>query len=197
MSTGWPIRIGSSWVSLKLQSIQTVLERVDRQEPLTRGHAVAGVDVPVGDEAVDIGADLAVAQVQLGLGQLCLGLLDLGLGGLDVRGLLDGLLDQGVDVAVRAPSCGSRRGTRRGVIVIARQRHAEIRQVERQLAQGGQDARMALVQVGRDLGQVVARLRLLGEFQAGADAVDLLQRLPHPRLGLLVVGSVGHRPVPA
>ena len=53
-----------------------LLGRADGHQPLALGDAVAGVDVAVGDEAVDVGEDLAVAEVEVGLGQVLLGLLD-------------------------------------------------------------------------------------------------------------------------
>ena len=43
----------------------------------------AGVHVSVGDEAADIGGDVAVAEVELGQGLILIGLLDARVGGLD------------------------------------------------------------------------------------------------------------------
>jgi hypothetical protein len=68
---------------------------------LVLGDPVAGVDVAVGDEPVDVGTDFAIAQFELGQCEVLLGLLDLRPRRLDARRLVDGLLDELVDVAVR------------------------------------------------------------------------------------------------
>ena len=45
-------------------------ERADRHQALPGLHVVAGVDVAARDDAVDLGDDVAVAQIQLGLIQM-------------------------------------------------------------------------------------------------------------------------------
>ena len=62
-------------------------ERADRHQVLADLDVVAGVDVAAGDHAVDLADDVAVAEVQLGLGQVALGLHPLGLGLSDLRGI--------------------------------------------------------------------------------------------------------------
>ena len=72
--TRWPMRRSASCVSLKLASIQISRERADGHQALPHGDVVAGVDVAAGDHAVDLADDVAVAEVQLGLGEVALGL---------------------------------------------------------------------------------------------------------------------------
>ena len=49
-------------------------ERADGHQVLPGLDVVAGVDVAAGDHAVDLGDDVAIAQVQLGLSEVALGL---------------------------------------------------------------------------------------------------------------------------
>ena len=60
-------------------------ERADGHQALAGLDVVAGVDVAAGDHAVDLGDDVAVAEVQLGLGEVAVGLSELGFGLLDCR----------------------------------------------------------------------------------------------------------------
>ena len=52
-------------------------ERADGHQALSGGDVVAGVDVAAGDDAIDLGVDGAVAEVQFGLVEIGFGLIDL------------------------------------------------------------------------------------------------------------------------
>ena len=60
------------------------VERADRHESLANLDIVARIDVSARDDPVDLGDDIAVAEIKLGLGEIALGDLE-GLSLLDVR----------------------------------------------------------------------------------------------------------------
>ena len=62
-------------------------ERADGHQALPGLDVVAGVDVAASDDAVDLGDDVAIAKVQLGLVEVALSLFQLGFGLLDGRGV--------------------------------------------------------------------------------------------------------------
>ena len=59
---------------------------------------IAGVEIPPGDDPVDLGPDLAIAEVQLGQGQVAPGPGEPGPGLLDGRGVRHQLGEDPVDV---------------------------------------------------------------------------------------------------
>ncbi len=75
-------------------------QRTDHHQRLTGLHVIARVDVAARDHAIDLGKNVAVAQVQLGLFQISLGLEHLGVGLLDRRGFADELGIDAIQIAL-------------------------------------------------------------------------------------------------
>ena len=61
------------------------IERADRHESLADLYVVARIDVAARNDAIDLGDDVAVAEIELRLVEIALGGLELGLGLLEVR----------------------------------------------------------------------------------------------------------------
>ena len=93
------MRRSPSCVSLKLASTQISSERADRHETLADLDVVARIDVSARDDAIDLGDDVAVAEIELGLVEIALGDLEVGLGLLDVRRVGRQPIESAIDVA--------------------------------------------------------------------------------------------------
>jgi hypothetical protein len=78
------------------------IERADRHQSLANLHIVARIDVSASDDAIDLGDDVAIAQIELGLVEIALGDLELGLGLLDVRRVGRQPSEGAIDVAFLA-----------------------------------------------------------------------------------------------
>ena len=77
-----------------------LVERADRHQALADLDIVARIDVSARDDAIDLRDDVAVAQVEFGLGEIALGGFELGLGLLDVRRVGRQPSEGAVDVAL-------------------------------------------------------------------------------------------------
>ena len=84
-SAGWPMRSCAQLGFLEIGVDPDFRQRAQRHHALPGLHVIARVDVSARDHAVDLGHDVAVAQVQLGLIQVGLGFVALGFGQLDRR----------------------------------------------------------------------------------------------------------------
>ena len=160
-------------------------KRADSHQALPRDDVVAGVDVAAGDDAVDLGHHVAVAEIQLGFVEIAAGLQQLGLGQLERRHLRDDLREDVIDVSFRIALVEFFDQLFRLEIVGRRdesQGGDALQQFSRGLADGGE----RLVEIGGHVAQF-AVLRLFGQSQADADLVDLLQRYSIGRLVLIDV----------
>ncbi len=97
----WPIRRLPQLRLLEIGVDPDFGQRADGHQALAGLHVIAGVDVSPRDHAVDLGHDVAVAQVQFGLIEIALGLIAFRHGQLDVGRLLDELGVNSIQVAVR------------------------------------------------------------------------------------------------
>ena len=170
-------------------------ERADGHQALARLDVVAGVDVSSSDDAVDLGAHVAVAEVELRLIEVALGLHHLGFGLLNGR---RGLNDLGIDAIEIALALGIEIEEFLDDLIgqcIERLRvHAERRSALQQVRQRLPNAGKGLVEVGRRLGQALGgRGHFVGvewrrrQAQAGTNLVGGLQGLPHLCLGDQVI----------
>ncbi len=73
-------------------------QRADGHQALPGDHVVAGIHVAPGDDAVDLGHHVAIAQIQLGLIEIALGLGQFGLGLFDGRRVHEKLGVDAIDV---------------------------------------------------------------------------------------------------
>ena len=142
---------------------------------------VAGIDAAPRHDAVDLRHHVAVAEVQLGLVEIGLRLGRFGLGLLHGRRVLEDLREDAVDVALRIP-------------LVEIGEHLLGRGVERidhtELRRGLHEASLRLlhpgerlVQVGRNLGEVIAVRGFARQPESGADFVDVFPCLVQLCLG--------------
>ena len=179
--TRWPIRRSASWVSLKLASTQISVSERTAIRLCPGGDVVAGVDAAAGHHAVDLADDVAVAEVQLGLGEVAPGLEELGLGLPDGGGLRHHPLQDAVDVPVLVAPGELVEGLPRRVGEGA-EREAGLRHALEQRIQRLADPGERLVEVGGDVRQVLP-LGVRVEAEGDSRLVDLLKGLLDRGLG--------------
>ena len=126
-------------------------ERADGHQALPHLDVVAGVDVAAGHHAVDVAEDVAVAEIQFGLGQIVFRLEELGLGLLDGRRLANQVVIDTIQIALgvllveSSMACFGSRPTRSGSSRVGRRSEG----FGQRLADGGE----VLIEVGRHLGR--------------------------------------------
>ena len=154
------------------------VERADRHEVLADLNIVARIDVAPRDDAVDLGDDVAVTQVQFGLREVALRGFEFRLGLLDGRSVGRVLGERSVDVAQFIELIEHRFRT-----LVERVRDAELRGALNERRLGLEDGRKGLVEIGRRLAEVAASVRLRRQSEGDADLIDLGQRLGELRAG--------------
>lgn len=76
-----------------------ISERSQRHQPLPGDNLIAGVDAATRHDTVNIGHDIAIGKIQLGLMEIGLGLTQLGLSLFHVGCILGNLIEDRIDVA--------------------------------------------------------------------------------------------------
>ena len=76
-------------------------ERSQRHQPLPGKNLVAWIDIATRHDTVDVGDDIAIGKVQLGLTEIGLGLIQLGLSLFDVGCIPSDLIQDRIDIAGR------------------------------------------------------------------------------------------------
>ena len=76
-------------------------ERSQRHQPLPGDNLIAWVDVATRHDTVNVGHDIAIGKVQLGLIEIGLGLLQLGLSLFGVGCIFGNLIEDRIDIAGR------------------------------------------------------------------------------------------------
>ena len=138
--TRWPMRRSRELRLLEVGIDPDLGERADGHQALAGLDVVAGVDVAAGHHAVDLADDVAVAEVELGLGEVAPGLEEPGLGLPDRRRLRHDPLQDAVDVPLLVAAGELVEGLP-GRLVDGGEREADLRHALDQLVQRLADAR--------------------------------------------------------
>ena len=94
------MRKSRSCVSLKLASTQISLERSDRHQVLPDLHVIARIDISARHDAINLGDDVTVTKVELGLNEIAVGGFELRLRLLDGRCIRRQSGERAVDIAL-------------------------------------------------------------------------------------------------
>ena len=125
---------------------------------LARLEIVAPVDVSPRDDAVDLGDDSAIAEIQFRLRQILFGFLKLGLGLFDGGGFFQDVGDDAVEIALRIALVEFRQGLPGSQVVRAgedAERSGALEQVGDGLADGGK----SLIEIGGHAAEIVGARR--------------------------------------
>ena len=162
---------------LEIRVDPDVAQRADRHQALADLNVVAGIDVSARDDAVDLGDDFAILQVELGLGEIALGGLELRLGLLDGRRIRRQPSEGAIDVAFFFERLNHlfRR-------FIERMDDAQLSRALDQVCLRLEHGRKGLIEIGRNLAEISA-LGLRRQSQGDTDLMDIGQRLGDVRAG--------------
>ena len=125
------------------------VERADCHQTLADLDIVARIDVAAGDDAIDLGDDVAVAQIELGLGEITLGDLKLRLGLLDVRRVRRQPSEGGIDVAFFFERLDHLPGA-----LVERMDDAELSRALNHRRLRLEHGRKGLIEIGRNLAEI-------------------------------------------
>ena len=150
-------------------------ERADGHQGLPWRDIVAGVDVAAGHHAVDLADDVAVAEVQLGLGEVAPGLEEFGLGLPDRGRLGHEPLRDPLDVPLLVAPDELVEGLL-GRLGEGAEGEADLRHALDQLGQRLADPGEGLIEVGGDVRQL-SLLGARGEAQRDPRLIDFLEGL--------------------
>ena len=150
-------------------------ERADGHQALPGGDVVAGVDAAAGHHAVDLADDVAVAEVQLGLGEVAHGLESLRLGLPDRGRLRHHPLQDPIDVPLLVAPGELVEGLL-GRLGDGDEGEADLRQALVDIGQRLADPGEGLVDVGGDVRQL-ALLGVRGEAERDPRLMDFLEGL--------------------
>jgi hypothetical protein len=145
-----------------------LVERADRHQALADLNVIAWIDVPAGDDAVDLGDDVAIAKVEVGESKIALGSFELGLGLLDGRRLLRQPRERLVDVALAFELLNQL--LRRQPV---RMDDAEFSRTLNEVRLCLEDRRKSLIEIRRHFGEIPVLLGLRRQPQRNPDLVHV------------------------
>jgi hypothetical protein len=152
-------------------------KRSHGHQTLAGEYLIARIYIPPCHDAVDLGYDIAIGKVQLGLAEVGLGLTQLRLGLLDVGGILENLFDDGIEIAVVGRIALIKVGEHLLRRLVESMKRAQLGRGLRQTVLRLFDRGIGLIQSRRNIAQLIAVGRLLWKAKRRAHPIDVLLRL--------------------